>query len=1073
MTRAEVALIPHATANGHRSPVRPPAAGLRTLRLPGLDAAARLVGAPAEAMRILRTAAGHGGTRPVQAVGGRLHVAVHGVDPDQLDAFVVDLEARAGCLPGVAWAAFDAGCGRLVVAGVSSAGPDEGAVVAAVEAAEATAGASGSFAGFVAEHPADRIGTARHTLEATADVAAIITAAAGAASTVLRLPQRWVPVDLGAVIGLIQNQDRLRGPLERRFGTSRTDAALSMAGAAAHGLRQRMLAPSVDLVQRVLLVRQEDSRAATFIQLEPALYSCPPTPVESAPRHPVERPVPLPGGPIELYADSALVATVAAALATVSLSDRTRAASAVLSAGVPKAARLGREAFAAGTAEFLGRCGVLVVRPESLRLLDRLDCLVVDPHVLTAADFEVGSVVPTADVPAPECHRRASALLAAALMPGWDLVPLVGTPMAGTPNLLYPADETLLSLRLDGRSVAVVELHARPDQPGARLLAAAADAGMEVLLTRPGGYESAHVLDGGDTAAAVVHLQREGRVVACVAAPDEPALATADCGIAVVQRPDQPVPWHADLIAADGLGGAAALLGACALARDVSRHSVILALAGSTMSAAATLRTPVAGRRLPRPRLPVSLGVDLAALAAVTHGHLSARRLTPPASAPIPPVAWHSLPVDNVLARLGSGPRGLSATEAGARRAPVAEEPTPVQRLTAHFVDELLSPLTPVLAVGAGLSLAVGSVIDAAMVASVVVADAGIGAVQQFQAEKAIAALDRTAVQQVRVRRDDVEQVLPGAELVVGDVICLAAGEDVPADCRLLDNDGLETDESSLTGESLPVAKVPAPSDAAALADRSCMLYAGTAVAAGRGTAVVVATGADTAAGCAAAGAQAPRTGVEARLESLAAGATPVALGAGAAIIASNLLRGRPLPETLTTGVSLAVAAVPEGLPILATAAQLAAGKRLAAHGVLVRNVRAIEALGRVEVLCLDKTGTLTEGMLRVATVHDGLRGAAPDRLEARHQPILAIADEGWIATARSGVPSPRGMHGYPPDLPSMRALFLARGPAFARGAVVPPFQNIHVYDLVAHILRLTPAANDGSLDSIRAVLSK
>jgi predicted AlkP superfamily pyrophosphatase or phosphodiesterase len=94
-------------------------------------------------------------------------------------------------------------------------------------------------------------------------------------------------------------------------------------------------------------------------------------------------------------------------------------------------------------------------------------------------------------------------------------------------------------------------------------------------------------------------------------------------------------------------------------------------------------------------------------------------------------------------------------------------------------------------------------------------------------------------------------------------------------------------------------------------------------------------------------------------------------------------------------------------------------------------------------------------------------------RAQSRIQPILAIADEGWIATARSGVPSPRGMHGYPPDLPSMRALFLARGPAFARGAVVPPFQNIHVYDLVAHILGLTPAANDGSLDSIRAVLSK
>jgi len=94
-------------------------------------------------------------------------------------------------------------------------------------------------------------------------------------------------------------------------------------------------------------------------------------------------------------------------------------------------------------------------------------------------------------------------------------------------------------------------------------------------------------------------------------------------------------------------------------------------------------------------------------------------------------------------------------------------------------------------------------------------------------------------------------------------------------------------------------------------------------------------------------------------------------------------------------------------------------------------------------------------------------------RAHPRIQPIVAIADEGWIATARGGGPGPRGMHGYPPDLPSMRALFLARGPAFAQGAVVPPFQNIHVYDLIAHILRLTPAPNDGSLDSIKAVLSK
>jgi calcium-translocating P-type ATPase len=1021
VTTAPAPAIPDPTANGHRAPVVPPEFELsvppRPRRRAGgraLAAASRLVGAPVDALRILREAgAGHGGRRAVWAGDGRLHVTVHGVQPDHLDAFTADLEARAGALAGVDWAALDTGCGRLVVAGASPAGPDEAAVLAVVEAAETAAGASGPFAGVIAEHPADRIGAARYTLEAAADVAAVTAAAAGA---VLGLPRRWLPVDLGAITGLISNQGRLRGPLERRFGVVPTDVALSVASAAAHGLHQRMLAPAVDLAHRALLVRQEDSRAATFTQVEPALYATPPraTPPRATPLTgrpplagpPPERPVPLPGGPIERYADSALVATVAGALATIPLSDRTREASSVLGAGVPKAARLGREAFAAGTAEFLGRCGVLVVRPESLRLLDRLDCLVVDPSVLAAADFELGAVIPTAEVAAAECRRRAHALLDTVLVPGWDLVPLAAPGAPGsTPDRLSPASDSLLSLRTGGRSVAVVELRRQADEPGARVLSAAAEVGMEVLLTRPGGYPSAHVLEGGNTAEAVAHLQREGRVVALIAGPDEAALATADCGIAVVQHADRPVPWHADLIAADGLGGAAALLGACRLARDVSRHSVLLALTGSTVSAVTALGPPIPGRRLARPKLPVSLGVDLAALASLAHGHLSARRLTPPVTAAITQVAWHRLPTADVLAHLGSGPEGLSAAEARTRRPPAAAaEPSPLQRLASHFGEELVNPLTPVLAIGAGLSLAVGSALDAAMVASVVVADAGIGAVQQFRAEKAIAALDRTAAQQVGVRRDGSELVVAAAELVVGDIVRLAAGEGVPADCRLLDCDSLETDESSLTGESLPVAKIPAASDAVALAERHCMLYAGTAVAAGRGTAVVVATGADTAAGRAAAGARAPRTGVEASLQGLAARATPIALGAGAVTIASNLVRGRPVPETLATGVSLAVAAVPEGLPILATAAQLAAGKRLAAHGVLVRNVRAVEALGRVDVLCVDKTGTLTEGILRVATVHDGLNGATPESLGAEQRPILGTA----VAVAAATPPDRR-----------------------------------------------------------------
>jgi hypothetical protein len=261
------------TAHRHRSPGWVPALDLKPPQLSGWDAlttAPRLLRTSVDALRILKEAvAGDAGSRPVWSGGGRLHVAVRGVDPDRVDAFAADLEIRVSQLPGVAWADFDTGCGRLVVAGLSSAGPDEGTVLATVQAAETAAGAAGPFAALVAEHPADRLGAARYIVEVAADVAAITAAAAG---TLLRLPNQWLPIDLTAVIGLIQNQDRLRGPLERRFGITQTDTVLSVAGAAAQGLHQRVLTPAVDLVYRVLLIRQENSRAATFEQVEPSLY---------------------------------------------------------------------------------------------------------------------------------------------------------------------------------------------------------------------------------------------------------------------------------------------------------------------------------------------------------------------------------------------------------------------------------------------------------------------------------------------------------------------------------------------------------------------------------------------------------------------------------------------------------------------------------------------------------------------------------------------------------------------------------------------------------------------------------
>src|SRR5690606_21307709 len=173
----------------------------------------------------------------------------------------------------------------------------------------------------------------------------------------------------------------------------------------------------------------------------------------------------------------------------------------------------------------------------------------------------------------------------------------------------------------------------------------------------------------------------------------------------------------------------------------------------------------------------------------------------------------------------------------------------------------------PVLVAGAGLSAMTGSAIDSLMIASVVGFNAALGAVQRYRTDRAIAALDATEGRRARVRRGGRELEVELDELVVGDVLVLAAGDAVPADGRIIEADGLELDESSLTGESLPISKRPEPSFAAAVADRTSMVFEGTSVAAGECLAVVTAVGEQSEARRGHARVRrAPRSGVEARL---------------------------------------------------------------------------------------------------------------------------------------------------------------------------------------------------------------
>nr|WP_308283435.1 HAD-IC family P-type ATPase [Pseudonocardia nigra] len=229
---------------------------------------------------------------------------------------------------------------------------------------------------------------------------------------------------------------------------------------------------------------------------------------------------------------------------------------------------------------------------------------------------------------------------------------------------------------------------------------------------------------------------------------------------------------------------------------------------------------------------------------------------------------------------------------------------------------------------------------------------------------------------------------------MAGDVVELVAGDVVPADCRLLAAPELEVDESSLTGESVLAVKSTEPTAAPGLGDRHSMLYEGTVVVTGRAVAVVVATGNRTESGRTAQASEgtAPPTGVQTRLRVLAKSTVRFSIGAGLGLLAVDLTRGQGVAHALGRAVNLAVASVPEGLPFVATVAELAAARRLATRGVLTRNPSTIEALGRVDMVCFDKTGTLTEGRISVAVVSDGAESRPVDALTPPLRQVLAAA---------------------------------------------------------------------------------
>ena len=338
------------------------------------------------------------------------------------------------------------------------------------------------------------------------------------------------------------------------------------------------------------------------------------------------------------------------------------------------------------------------------------------------------------------------------------------------------------------------------------------------------------------------------------------------------------------------------------------------------------------------------------------------------------PSAAHARPAPEVCDALGvDADSGLSEEEAARRLASdgpneLRRDPAPsrVALVARQFVNSMV-----LLLVGAAvISLAIGELLDAAVIMAIVVANAVFGALQEGRADRAAAAVRDLLAPTAHLLREGRVSERPAAEVVVGDVVALSAGDRVPADGRVVEDTLLQVDESALTGESLATGKRAAPPDGAdaPLAERHTSVLAGTTVTRGIGRFVVTATGEATEMGriAGAAGRARARTPLQGRLDRLSRLLIPIAAGICATLALLAYLQGDTLAHSVLVGVSLAVAALPEGLPAVVTITLALSMRRMAEHGAIVRRLAAVETLGSTTVICSDKTGTLTENRLAV-----------------------------------------------------------------------------------------------------------
>ena len=338
---------------------------------------------------------------------------------------------------------------------------------------------------------------------------------------------------------------------------------------------------------------------------------------------------------------------------------------------------------------------------------------------------------------------------------------------------------------------------------------------------------------------------------------------------------------------------------------------------------------------------------------------------------------WHSQTIEEVLSVLGSSLAGLPDAKAeslllefGPNKLEEKKRKSPFKMLLQQFTETMVV----ILIVAALLSLFLGKTTEAVAILAIVLLFGFLGFIQEYRADRAMAALNRMVVPKVRVRRNGKVKEVFAADLVPGDIIELEAGNMAPADVRVIAAYNLKIQEAALTGESEPIDKNTAPlsTEDLPLGDRKNMAYMGTVVTYGRGLGVIVATGMKTELGKIAhliGSVESGKTPLQEKLDKLGRLLALFGAAAAALIFGVGMLMGETAADMFITAVSMAVAVVPEGLPAVVTITLALGGQRMLKRNALIRKLPAVETLGSVTVICSDKTGTLTQNKMTVTVV--------------------------------------------------------------------------------------------------------